>query len=542
MSDTEIETLIRRLLFFHKNNTNGENEKHIEDIETQLVNATKKFPVFEKNFHPNININYETIIFNLLQQLNFIYFQEKDIIWNTGDKVNEIYIIFLGEVNIYKQQHKRDKNEPKVELILEKGDAIGEDCLKKGQFHRTYLARAKTRCILGKLGAKEYYKIFSEVLNEENNLINSFFKGIQLFSHDYNKKIKNIVLRTYYNKNHIVFNQNEPFNTFYFILSGIVRITIKLNKYYKSKIDQDILIGKNTRFTTSNIFEIKGYYNESNIYNIIDLTDGDIIGGIEFLFQFDTYKYTAKCLTNVELLKMDLIQYNQILVYDEVQIFYEKIKKQAELIKQRIKMLKEGKGPIQHNDYILSKNKFTKAFLLNHPLHPKFDHKSELYINSGSNPIKVKTKYSKKKLKNTKLFLNSIEDYKTVKRDKLKKNNTCKYITTKDFLTNIDYKHKVPTADIFPKYFSSENSHRKEHKIKNKNSRINNICNSILNSNTKRSARLQTINTFLKLEKAKKFNLKSYSQKRMYQNKVRLINNNQININKKFFALNILNK
>jgi hypothetical protein len=37
----------------------------------------------------------------------------------------------------------------------------------------------------------------------------------------------------------------------------------------------------------------------------MDLSSGDIIGGNEYLNQYEIYKYDVRCLTNVEVLKVD---------------------------------------------------------------------------------------------------------------------------------------------------------------------------------------------------------------------------------------------
>ena len=126
MSDTEIETTIRRLLLFKKSvNTNKENEIHVEDIQKQLIKICEKFHFFYKKIISNKNYNYENLIPEIIKSLEFVYKHENEIIWNVGDKVNEMYIIFLGEINIYKYQNKHDEEEPELDYILEKGYSLG---------------------------------------------------------------------------------------------------------------------------------------------------------------------------------------------------------------------------------------------------------------------------------------------------------------------------------------------------------------------------------------------------------------------------------
>ena len=474
MSDTEIETVIRRLLLFKKTN-NKENEKHIEDIEKQLIKICGKFHFFNKKIISNKNIKnneQEKIILDILEHLEFIYLKENEIIWKVGDKINEMFIIFLGEVNIYKQQNKNDEKEPILELTLEKGFSLGEDFFKNKCLRRTYQTKTKTFCILGKLSSKDYFRIFNKLLYDENALINSFLRELKLFTHEFVERFQKYVFINYYNKNDYIFKQNEPFNTFYFIFSGTVRLTSNLKKFVKSKIDYDILIGKNKkRFTESRLFEIKGFYKESINYNLIDLSYGDIIGGIEYINNFHNYRYNVKCLTDVQVLKIDINHFNQIRTDDEMKIFNKKIENQTELISLRIKLINEGRKKAKIKDYILSKDKFTKAFLINNPLSKKSECKTELYINSSSKKLKLKEKYSKKKLKNTKISPILIEEYISEK-NKFKRVKSNTIIGTKDFMTNIDYNNQVPVGQIFPSYFSIENIPTHKHAklyINNKN-------------------------------------------------------------------------
>ena len=126
MSDTDIETTIRRLLLFKKAINNKENEMHIKDLEKQLFQICKKFHFFVKKIMGNKSVNAEKIIYDILHHLEFVYLNENEIVWNIGDKVNEMYIIFLGEIYIYKQHNKNNEEEPELECILEKGYSLGE--------------------------------------------------------------------------------------------------------------------------------------------------------------------------------------------------------------------------------------------------------------------------------------------------------------------------------------------------------------------------------------------------------------------------------
>ena len=509
MSDTEIETTIRRLLLYKKNLNSKESENHLSDIQNNLIKICVKFHFFIKKVLTNKNTQARKMMSDILNHIEFINVQEKEIIWNIGDRVNEMYIIFLGEVNIYKQPKKKDITEPELECTLENGYSLGEEFLKNNVLRRTYMAEAKTFCILGKLPSKEYLRIFNKLLYDENILILNFLKDLNMFTYDYIDRFQRCVSLKYYNKNEYIFKQNQPFNTFYFIFSGRVGLTATLKKFVKSKIDHDILLGKNNnqRFTTSRLFEIKGFYTESINYNIVDLTNSDIIGGIEYLNHFNNYKYSVKCLTDVEVLKVDLVHFNEILMSEEMKLFNKKLEKQTEFISRRIKEIKEEREKIQVKDYITSKNKFTKTFLWNNPISKKMDLKSEIYINSGSNPIKImKHKYNRKKLKNTKILLNSIDDYKTIKNFRFKNAksyNHIKGIKNLNFLTSIDNNKRTPVGQIFPTFSSQESiPQNKRKKIVFINSKYNTNYTSKSNNNNNNSIHRTIIKNRKKMKSA----------------------------------------
>ena len=78
MSDTEIETIIRRLLLYKKiYNNSKENEKHIEDIQKELIQICEKFHFFIKKILTNKNINGIKMIKDIINHIEFIYVKEK---------------------------------------------------------------------------------------------------------------------------------------------------------------------------------------------------------------------------------------------------------------------------------------------------------------------------------------------------------------------------------------------------------------------------------------------------------------------------------
>ena len=461
MTESEIESLINKIVLFQKEydkNKDSEIKRDIEKAKEQLMKICENLHFFNKKIISNKIVRDKTIINDIFSNLEFVFFKEDEAIWEIGDKINEMYIIFLGEVGIYKQKIIDDEDSI-LEYTLLSGYSLGEEVFTNRYIYRTNKAKAKTFCILGRLSFIEYKRIFNKFLYEQNILINCFLKDLHLFNFDYIEKLQRHMFLKYYNKNEYIFRQNEPFDTFYLIYSGTIRLIINLEKSVKSKIDQDLLIGNNNkRFTSSRLFELRGYYKEQVNYNLMDLTIGDIIGGVEYLNHYGNYKYDVKCLTDVEVLKVDLINFNKILIEGERLLFEKKIKNQMELISDRLKAVKERRNKIHIKDFILSKSKFTKTFLLNHPISKKNEYKAELLINCGLNPVKIRrNKFKIFHLNISKISSNIMEEYNKSKNYKRKYSN--KHLNlSKDFLTNIGSNNKTQINDIFPSYNTIQNN------------------------------------------------------------------------------------
>lgn len=566
MSETEIESLINRLIWLQKeydNDKDSETQSDIEATKAQLIKICENFHFFKKKIISNKIVRDKKIINDIFNHLEFVFFKEDEVIWKSGDKINEMYIIFLGEVGIYKQKIIDDENSI-LEYTLLSGYSLGEEVFTNRYIYRTNKAKAKTFCILGRLSFKEYNRIFNKFLYEQNILINFFIKNLHLFNFDYIEKLQRNLFLKYYNKNEYIFRQNEPFDTFYFIYSGTVRLIISLEKSVKSKIDQDLLMGNsNKRFTLSRLFELRGTYKELINYNLIDLSSGDIIGGIEYLNHYKNYKYDVKCLTNVEVLKVDLVNFDKVLIEGERKLFKKKINEQMKLISNRLKAIKEGREKIHVKDYILSKGKFTRTFLLNHPISKKNEYKTEFYINCGSNPVKIRrNKYKIFHLNISKISSNIAEEYNKSKNYK-RKNSNKNLTISKDFLTNIDNNNKPQIKDFFPSYNTIHNNIPHKHKkvflitdenkkngkkllFKNKTTATSLLLNlknkkkeNALNLKSKSMTKYQPLfkNKRILFRDNKKIYLKSQSKNNI-NNRLLLLNNSRNALKKEFKTLN----
>ena len=489
MTDTDIEMTIRRYLLFKKKTPSEENNKDILYNKNLLINYCKDFYFFSRKLASFKYYNIENLLSKIIDKINFVFIRKDKNIWNLKDDADDVYIIFVGEVNIYKPPEKKDKKIiMQLDTFLGKGYLLGGEYLKYSNINldnkRTYLAKAKVNCILGKINTKEFFQIYKPILSDENNLLNNFLKDLNLFSSDFNWKFLKSTTLIYYKKDEYIFNQGDLYDNLYLICKGNIRLSVKMKKTVKTKFDYDLLKGKNTkeRFTTSRQFEIKGSYSELIKYNLIDAGKGDFIGGIEYLDKHTTYKYSAKCLTDVAMLKVDLNLFSHILINAERKAFKEKIEIQREFLLKRMNEIKLGKERLKFkfDDYILSKNKYAKTFLQSNPLTKKTEEKLDTFVNCNVNPIKIKSSNKNLKTINTSknLIPRYIEEYKD--KEKQKKKMKKRYLSIKDFLTNIDYKKNVRVANIFPLIVSEEDvpkTPKTIFKSKDENTKINKKLN-----------------------------------------------------------------
>ena len=457
MSDEEIYNLISILI-------EDKNPKKQITLKKKLFEFCQTFNFFRCKTFKKENTNMESIITDTINNLSFVFYKKNDIIWDIGDKVNETYIIFAGEVIVY-NSHKNNNDDNSIKEILGQGYSLGENYSINNFSKRINKIQAKTKCILGSINMKEYLRIFNNINHEEYLLFISFFSDLKLFdNNDFIERTQRTVTKEYYYKNQYIFKQDESYKSFYFINSGTVRLIIHSNEKYVSKIDHDVLIGNNNeRFTNERTFEMKGFYEEKINYIIIDLSYGDFIGAIEYLNHFDKYKYDIKCLTDVVVYKMDTEHFRKKAFKQDVKIFHSKILKQEKYIQKRIDEIKMAKYNIAKNrDYLLCQNKFTRTFLLNHPI---VENMKDDFINSPPNPNRIKEmRYKKKKLTNIFLTPKIKEIFLENKNSKHLK--TKKQLEIKDFMTNIYQNKRLPFYEaLYSNCLSNENINKKVKKI-----------------------------------------------------------------------------
>ena len=418
-------------------------EKKDRKVSLILLSYIEKLPFF-KIIIINHPTHWKIIHSNIISHLVFQEFVPEQIIFNYGEEITGMYIILEGKVNIYhtnKEINKNIENEKTNKLDnnknlsfsyqLTKGTQIGEECLKFHKKRINFAAEAATNCILGYLSKDNYDKILGKANNIEQTIITGFILKQRYFSEScYSKKLQYYIYKKFYDKNSYIFTQNSPFKTFYIIYKGSVNISLKLIKTVKCLIDDKFLLGTNKsnteRFTTSKIYELKGNYKENKNYNIINYEEGEIIGGIEFLKNLSKYFYTAKCVTDVELIVFNIKEFKYVDKIKKSENFKNKINEQLDLFEKRINNINKN---TKKSTIFTNQNKFVKTFLENHNYEE--EQKKSKYIHNIFTNDKINT-YRPINFLKTKIrplsasFKNSLK-YKKKMIIKHKRNEAIKY-------------------------------------------------------------------------------------------------------------------
>ena len=170
-----------------------------------------------------------------------------------------------------------------------------------------------------------------------------------------------------YKKESYIFHEGDNYKTFYIIKEGMVNISVKIKKTTKSLIQPELLIGNRNIVKLSGNQEnkIKGYYTENLDYNIVQFCQGEIIGDIEYYKGYPLYLYSAKCITQVNVLEIDLKKFTYLAKKcgDNLYKFHKKINMKIDFFKKRIKEINSTikKVNIDSN----KKDFYTKIFLKN---------------------------------------------------------------------------------------------------------------------------------------------------------------------------------
>jgi CRP-like cAMP-binding protein len=268
-------------------------------------------------------------------------------------------------------------NNKLYDFSLEDGKMFGEEYLFNYIKYSNCIIECETECIIGELDKEDYEKIFRKVNVIERSNVTGFIVNLKIFnsSNFFLPKLQRCLIKRYFAKNEIIFNQNDPFRAFYVIRKGKINLSLKISKKVNCDLEPEIIMGnkKNKRFTSSSAFVVKGEYLESNEYNLVTVEEGEFIGEVEYYKKKDKYMYTAQCVEDCLLFKFDLYLFEHLIkenkkINSNLKGFIEKIKEKMDLLQDRIYTTKTSSSAIKKSDYVLSKNKFTQNLLQNNPL------------------------------------------------------------------------------------------------------------------------------------------------------------------------------
>ena len=458
--------------------------KSITKNDLELLDKFKPI-ILNFEFFKNILDKYPTtgdfICNNILNNLIFLEYFPKQIIFKKGDKINCLYIIFSGQVNIFdsnlvecldefneknlsnkKGIIKPNKRKNIFDTIyntydfklfpsrrLHPGNSLGEsfNCSISDK-----IIQANKKTIIGCVKYDKLKKIIKESKNAEDNLIFLYIKSLNLFGNmnNFMEKMKHYLKLKRYPKESYIFRQGDEFKTFYIIKKGNINISININKTIKSSLEQDLLMGNtNKKFINGRKQELNGYFVKNYIYNLVEMGKGDIIGDIEYYKEYSKYIYSAKCLSSVDLFEINL---NKFKIFSDecgenLLKFHEKINKKIKFFENRIKEINSAIK--RNNEDTLEKDKYTKIFLDNYTF--KENNKNQKYINSLASPIgNNQIRYNSKKMLNSSIgylrnnlnekFIDKIKNDK----DKLKFSNAKSFLLSKrNRISFFDNKNKM---------------------------------------------------------------------------------------------------
>ena len=343
-------------------------------------------------------------------------------------------------------------NSKELDYSLTEGRIFGEEYLYNNMIYSHCILECGSDCILGELNRQIYNKIYKRFNKVERAFITVFLINLKLFSSSnyFFSKLQQCLIKRYYTKNEIVFNQNDRFHAFYLIRSGKINLSLKIPKTVNCNLETNLIMGNllKERFTSNKSYITKGKYSENIEYNLISLQSGEFIGEIEYYEKNDKYKYTALCTEDCVLFEFDIDLFEHIItnnykINQNLNGFYQKIKEKMKILQERIYSIRMNNSAIKKSDYILSKNKFTKNILQGHPLKEEKKNNNNLRYNKVTN-----TKSSKKIDKIENFYFKMISPFlkryssvsKSKKLNKIKINN--------NFFNNLNLNEKLLSPTI----------------------------------------------------------------------------------------------
>ena len=307
-------------------------------------------------------------------------------------------------------------NSKEFNYCLNEGKIFGEEFLYNNMPLSNCILECGSDCVIGELKREDYEKIYKKFNKFERSFTTVFLINMKLFdsANYFFSKLQQCLIKRYFSKNEIIFNQGDKFHAFYLIRNGKINLSLKIQKTVNCFLEPDLIMGnlKKERFTSNKTYITRGKYSENIDYNLITLQSGEFIGEIEYYEKNNKYLYTAQSTEDCILYEFDIDLFEHFIVNNynvnnNLKGFYKKIKEKMILLQERIYSIKMNNSAIKKTDYILSKNKFTRNILLGHPI------KEEKKVNTklSNDNINTNSNRNKKINKNENFYLNMISPF-----------------------------------------------------------------------------------------------------------------------------------
>ena len=457
MNNEELEEIIQSLI--EKLSKYNHNAFILDKKTKKLIEEFNMFQKIISDFPDKCDSVLTEIISNFtLKKCN-----KNELIFDNNIKnITDIFIIFLGEIDIinYYINKKEEKKEEEISseirrsnIIIKGREAFGKNFLVKKfrikkKFNENgdltedenccFKIKSKSKSIIGIITEKIYSNILEKYNAKERLERIYFLQNIEYLPNEQNfiEKFQKLLIKRCFSKNSIISEQNGEIKSIYLIISGLVRLSIAFNKKVNCSLDYDVLIGKliNERFSSSRKFEITGNYREKENMVIVDLGEGEILGGIEFCKNLKNYLFKIACMRNVVLYEIDINDFKNFINVWNLKEFYDKINSQLNFLSHRIANIRNlEKEKSQNDDYSFSQNKFIATYKKGHPLNKK----AKEYIKKYTNPFKFGKTFKSKEFKiiNTKYSKNI--DIKKLKEFHKKQTKNTKNKRNIPFITNL---------------------------------------------------------------------------------------------------------
>ena len=349
------------------------------------------------------SINTENIFINNYKS---IYNIEEEIEETKNKRARRFEKLYKNIIN----------NSKEFNYSLNEGKIFGEEFLYNNMPLSNCILECGSDCVIGELKREDYEKIYKKFNKFERSFTTVFLINMKLFdsANYFFSKLQQCLIKRYFSKNEIIFNQGDKFHAFYLIRNGKINLSLKIQKTVNCFLEPDLIMGnlKKERFTSNKTYITRGKYSENIDYNLITLQSGEFIGEIEYYEKNNKYLYTAQSTEDCILYEFDIDLFEHFIVNNynvnnNLKGFYKKIKEKMVLLQERIYSIKMNNSAIKKTDYILSKNKFTRNILLGHPI------KEEKKVNTklSNDNINTNSNRNKKINKNENFYLNMISPF-----------------------------------------------------------------------------------------------------------------------------------